>query len=242
MMRARRVLPILLAALIGGGVFAADPAFAKKKVFTSDFDVTSCAFSTTGRNPYFVLDPGFRLNLEGVQEKELQELQITVLPDTEMVDVPGLGPVLTRVVEEREWADGALTEVSRNFYAICDRTNSVFYFGEDVDIYENGQVVSHDGAWRSGENGALPGVFMPGTFLLGARYYQEIAPGVALDRAEHVRMGLSVDVPFGHFDDVVRIRESSGLESGREYKLYAPGVGVIMDENLELVDVFDPGP
>jgi len=47
----------------------------------------------------------------------------------------------------------------------------VYYFGEEVDIYlPNGQVV-HDGAWEAGQAGALPGIIMPGTFLLGSRYY-----------------------------------------------------------------------
>jgi hypothetical protein len=134
-----------------------------------------------------------------------------------------------------------LDEVSRNFYAICDQTNNVYYFGEDVDIYEDGEVVSHAGAWRAGVNGAAPGVFMPGTFLLGSRYFQEIAPAVAMDRAEHVKMGLTVDVPAGRFTDAVQVLETSPLEpSAKEYKLYAPGVGVIVDDSLRLVDVFDP--
>ena len=33
-------------------------------------------------------------------------------------------------------------------------------------------------------------MIMPGTFLLGARYFQELADGIALDRAEHMEMGL----------------------------------------------------
>ena len=67
--------------------------------------------------------------------------------------------------------------------------NDVFYFGEDVDIFENG-TISHDGAWLAGVDDALPGLLMPGTFLLGARYFQEVASGVALDRSENVEMGL----------------------------------------------------
>ena len=62
--------------------------------------------------------------------------------------------VETRVSEERETRDGELAEVSRNFLAICEQTNSVFYFGEDIDIFEDGEVVSHEGSWRAGENGS----------------------------------------------------------------------------------------
>ena len=79
-------------------------------------------------------------------------------------------------MRERETADGELVEISRNYFAICRPSNSVFYFGEDVNIYENGEVVSHEGAWLAGVNGAREGMIMPGTVLIGARYFQEIAP------------------------------------------------------------------
>ncbi|MBI1734545.1 MAG: hypothetical protein HYR51_05165, partial [Candidatus Rokubacteria bacterium] len=49
----------------------------------------------------------------------------------------------TRVVRERETLGGELVEISDNYLAICNRDNSVIYFGEDVDRYENGVVVSH---------------------------------------------------------------------------------------------------
>ena len=129
---------------------------------------------------------------------ELVRLKITVLNQTKKITFKTKeGESLTvyaRVVEERESKGGKLVEVSRNFYARCTQTNDVFYFGEDVDIYdEDGvMIVSHDGAWLAGKNGALPGVIMPGRFLLGSRYFQELAPGVALDRAEHVKMGFTV--------------------------------------------------
>jgi len=212
-----------------------------KKAFTTDFNIQACDFETTGRNPYFVLDPGHMLLLRGIEDGEELEVRITVTDDEQTINLPGIGDIETRVVEEREWEDGDLKEVSRNFYAICEQTNSVFYFGEDVDIYEDGQIVDHHGAWRAGQNGALPGVFMPGTFLLGSKYYQEIAPGVALDRAENVEMGLTVDVPAGQFTGVVRIKETNPLEpNSKEFKLYAPGVGVIVDDVVRLVEVFDP--
>lgn len=215
----------------------------KKKEFTQSFDLSACTFSNTGRNTYFVLDPGYRLVLKGSEGKHDLEVRMTVLPDVEVITIPGMAPIPTRVVEESEFEDGAQSEISRNFFAICDQTSDVYYFGEDVDIYEDGQIVGHGGAWRAGVDGALPGLAMPGTFLLGSRYFQEIAPGVAMDRAEHVDVGLTIDVPAGHFTNAVRVLETSPLErSSRDIKIYAPGVGVIVDETLELTEIFDPGP
>src|SRR5262245_26944808 len=239
----RKLVALLGAALViavSVVVVASARAGSSKKVFTTEFNIQACTFSSTGRNPYFVLDPGFQLILKGIEDGEESELHITSLPMEQLITLTGGQRIMTRVIEEREWANGELQEVSRNYFAICEETNSVFYFGEDVDNYEDGQIVNHNGGWRAGVNGAMPGMVMPGTFLLGSRYYQEIAPGVALDRAENVKMGLTVDVPAGHFTDVIRIKETSGLESGAEYKLYAPGVGILVDETLMLEEVIDP--
>jgi hypothetical protein len=129
-----------------------------------------------------------------------------------------------------------LLEVSRNFFAICCRANAVYYFGEEVDIYEDGEIVSHDGAWRAGRDGARPGIMLPGTFLLGSCYYQEIAPGIAMDRAEHVAMGLTIETPAGLFENCVAIRETTPLDPEEEgSKFYCPGVGLVVDEELELL-------
>src|SRR5262249_19018368 len=140
----------------------------------TEFTVEKGELSATGRNPYFILEPGYQLLLEGGRE----QLTITVLDEVKVVD-----GVETRVVEERETKDGKLVEVSRNYFAISNRTNNVYYFGEEVDIYRNGKIVSHEGAWLAGEKGARFGLMMPGQVLLKSRYYQEIAPKVALDRA-----------------------------------------------------------
>ncbi len=213
------------------------PFTIEKKQFTTDFRLEDCTFSSVGQNPYFILEPaGYQLILEGEEEGELIHVEITVLNETEDIFLEDIGVVTTRVVEEREWIDGELAEVSRNFFAICTETNSVFYFGEDVDIYEGGEIVSHEGAWRAGVDGAMPGLIMPGTFLLGSRYFQEIAQGVAMDRAEHIKMGQTVETPAGTFEHCVKVFETTPLEPGAKgIKIYAPGVGLIVDETLELV-------
>ena len=43
---------------------------------------------------------------------------------------------------------------------------------------------------------------------------------------------MSVDTPFGHYDDVVKIIDSSALFDGIEFKFYAPGVGEITEQAL----------
>jgi hypothetical protein len=212
--------------------------------FTTDFRLEDCSFSAQGRNPYFILEPKYQLVLEGEEDGAPIRLVVSVLDDKEAIKLDGVPKAKPRVVEEREWEDDELIEVSRNFFSICEQTNSIFYFGEDVDIYEDGEIVSHEGAWRAGQNGALPGLIMPGTFLLGSRYFQEIAPDVALDQGENVIMGLEVEVPAGTFEDCVEVRETTPLEPGSEsIKRYCPDVGLVFDDGVELVnfgfDIFD---
>jgi hypothetical protein len=198
--------------------------------YTASFRAEDCTFSSTGRNPFFILEPNYQLVLAGGEASEAAEVIITVLNETRQVN-----GTETRVLEERESIGGELVEISRNFFAICEETNSVFYFGEEVDDYENGNIISHEGAWLAGEDANTAGVIMPGTILLGARYYQEIAPDVALDRAEIISTGEVIQTPSGDFSDTLITRETNPLEPDvAELKYYAAGIGLIQEEDLML--------
>jgi hypothetical protein len=222
-----RILYIAALLLAGGVAFMVvrrqDPDEAR---WTTRFAIEPGELTSIGRNPWFILEPGYQLVLADGEE----ELTITVLDETRQID-----GVETRVVEERETDGGRLVEISRNFFAISTRTRSVFYFGEEVDMYREGRVTSHDGAWLSGVNGARFGLMMPGLPLLGARYYQEIAPGVAMDRAEIVSLTDTLNVPAGSLRDLLKTAETTPLEPGvREFKYYAVGVGLVRDGSLRL--------
>lgn len=221
-----RIAALLVAA--GTGVaLTAQALRPADRTWTTAFVLDPGELVTTGRNPYFILEPGYVLTLEDGKT----HLVITVLDETRRID-----KVETRVVEERETVNGELVEISRNFFALSTRTNAVFYFGEDVDMYKNGKVVSHEGAWRAGENGARFGLAIPGLPLLASKYYQEIAPGVAMDRAEIVGLDETVKTPAGEFSGVLKVAETTPLEPGvRELKYYARGVGLVMDGTVRLV-------
>jgi len=209
--------------------------------FTSSFDREGCTFATTGDNAYFPVWPGLVLTLEGEEEDDEGDLvEISsvnsILTDTEMVD-----GVLTRVLEEKESEDGELTEISRNFIAVCRETGDVWYFGEDVDDYEDGEIVGHEGAWRAGIDGAEPGILMPGSIIVGSRFFQEIAPGIALDRSEIIGVDETLTVPVGTFEHLVETQDTDELDPDSENeKFYARGLGQIKDDELELVAVTLP--
>ena len=208
----------------GAGDEASGSAGEQKK-WTDSFHQEDCTFSSVGRNRFFILVPGHQLVLQGPHEK----VTITVTQETKRV-----GDVETRIVEEREEEDGTLKEVSRNFFAICREHGDVFYFGEEVDEYKDGKLVGHSGAWRADEKDSKAGIMMPGTVLLGARHYQEIAPN-AKDRAEIMADDVTMKTPAGTFKDCLRVEETSGIAPDEKgYKTYAPGVGLIQDEDLLL--------
>lgn len=197
--------------------------------FRDTFSVDKGALADRGSSTYMILKPGYRLILADGKDT----LTITVLDETKIVD-----GVRTRIVEERETQGGRLEEVSRNYFAFDKATGDIYYFGEDVDMYDaNGRVKSHEGGWLSGVNGARFGLMMPGKPEVGDRYQQEIAPGVAMDRAQIVSLTETVKVPAGTFKDCLKTKESSALEKGVEAKLYAPGIGLLRDGGFELTKI-----
>ena len=224
-MSRQRIGTVLLAlALVGATTFLA--SCASKAKFRDTFNVDKAALADKGANTYMILEPGYKLTYADGKDT----LTITVLSETKVVD-----GVKTRIVEERETKDGKLEEVSRNYFAVDKATGDIYYFGEDVDMYDaDGKVKNHEGSWLSGVNGAKFGLMMPAKPKVGDQYQQEVAPKVALDRAEIVSITETVKVPAGTFKKCLKTKESSGLESGVAEKLYAPEVGLLKDGGFEL--------
>lgn len=226
-----RMLPSCIMRILLALCLLVVPARAAEKIFADHFPVPAQEWTSTGGNDYIRLEPGYTLVLEGKEDGKKTVLTITVLDQTQMV-----AGVETRVVEERETQNGQLVELSRNFFAATKSAKDVYYLGEDVDIYQNGKVTGHEGSWRAGENGAKYGLMMPGSVRVGATYYQEQAGKIANDRAEIVSIDETLETPAGKFINCVKTEETTPLEPGKkEYKLYAPGVGLVQDGSLVLV-------
>ena len=191
------------------------------------FDVNKADLLPTGTNAYITMQPGRVLKLRHGNDT----LIVTVLAQTQQVD-----GVVTGVLEERETKNGKLIEVSRNFLATHRNTGDVYYFGEDVDNYKNGKIVDHASAWRAGTGGARFGLMIPAKPTVGQTFYQEIAPKVAMDRVEVVSTHEIVKTPGGTFEGCVHLRETTPLERGVSHKYYAPGIGIIKDDEFELAE------
>ena len=222
----RRVLPVLLstiAILAVPGAAAAAAAPAGPDLPPAHLD--PARFSTTIDNPYLPLVPGTRMVYRERGDDGPGRIVVTVTRRTKTVQ-----GVETVVVRDRAFIAGELVEDTRDWYA-QDRRGNVWYFGENTKEYEDGKVVSTDGSWRAGRDGARAGIVMLARPRVGDSYYQEYAPGEALDQATVLRLDASRTVPYGTVDDLLVTRDFTELEPDLvERKFYAPGVGVVLEK------------
>lgn len=192
-------------------------------------------FTIVSTNPYFPMEVGDQWLYEGEEDDAEVRVLITVLDETRTVD-----GVTTRVIEEREWEDDELLEISWNYYAQAG-DGTICYFGEDVDIYEEGGGIVHEGAWCAEDEPNAPGIFMPAGPEPGQRYEMEVAPGIAEDRGKIVGSGpLFIDAGF--FAQTIRVRESNPLDKGIGFKTFASGTGLVVDGPVELVEFTEDAP
>ncbi len=191
-------------------------------------------------NPYFPLKPGTTFYYEGTSDGIPNRNVTYVTHETKEI----LG-VITTVVHDQAFEDGVLIEDTFDWYA-QDRAGNVWYFGEDSkDLDSDGNVISTEGSWEAGVNGAQPGIIMKADPEVGDRYYQEFAPGEAEDQAKVLSLDESACVRYGCFDDLLLTKEWTQLEpSVVENKYYAKGIGFILgvmvkggDERTELVQI-----
>jgi hypothetical protein len=190
-------------------------------------------------NPYLPLPRGRTLVYAGLKEGEAQTdtVGVTNLKKTIM------GVPIT-VVHDQVTAAGVVREDTFDWYAQDDSGN-VWYFGEDTrEFDEQGNLVTTEGSWEAGIDGAFPGIIMEAQPASGDVYRQEYAPGVAVDMGSVLSLQKQVTVPYGTFDDVVETKEYSCIESGVDHKFYAAGIGDVQEiavasggEILQLVSI-----
>jgi hypothetical protein len=174
-------------------------------------------------NRYLPLTAHHRCELRGGGEHVVR----TVLERTKRFDVTGQG-VDAVVIRDKSYEDGKLVERTFDYFAQSD-DGTVYYLGEDVDNIRRGKVVNHHGSWLYGRDTDVPGVAMPPDPNVGDQWRFEDVPGITTesDRVEETGMRSLVDGRM--FGDVIRIQEFTQPEGEVEYKLYAPGVGVIVE-------------
>ena len=192
---------------------------------SEDVDLDPAEFTTDITNPYMPLEVGDTWAYEGTDEEgALERIEVTVLDETFET---ALG-ITTRVVRDTVTVDGEVVEDTWDWYA-QDQDGNVWYFGEETAEYENGEVVTTEGSWEAGVDGAEPGVVMPADPRPGLSYRQEYLAGEAEDQAVVLSADEQAEVTLGHYDDVVLTRDTNALEPDvTELKFYARGMGQIL--------------
>lgn len=151
------------------------------------------------------------------------KVNVTVTTHTRQI----LG-IQATVVHDALSDHGELIENTFDWYA-QDVCGNVWYMGENTKEYENGVVVSTAGSWEAGVNGAEAGVIMPADPQVGQAYRQEFYAGEAEDNAAILSLDEQAEVPYGHFDGAILIKEFTPLTpDALEYKLYAKGIGEVI--------------
>lgn len=232
------IRPILLLALLAASACNNVSGMGGSGTNFIDLDTAICEpdegpFTLQIDNPFFPLPVGRVLEFEGIEAGVPIGLKIEVKNETQVV-----AGVTTRVVEETHTESGEMIEFSRNFFVQAP-DGTVCYYGEEVDLFQNGVVTGHGGTWHAGEGPNLPGIVMPGSPQLDTEFAQELAPGVAEDMSAIVGLGESVSVPEGDFTNVLHTIDWAPLDgqtsADGEDKFYAPDVGLIQDSTAELV-------
>jgi hypothetical protein len=196
--------------------------------FTRAFPVLSPAqqpglFVECVDNTYFPLIPGTVYHLEEQTDEGLETITITVTNQTRAI----LG-IQATVVHDSVQLEGELIEDTEDWFAQDDRGN-VWYLGESTAEYEDGEVVSTEGSWEAGVDGAVPGLIMVGDPRPGDLYFQEYLEGEAEDMGAVMSLAERVRVPYGSFANALQTADYNPLDDQLENKWYAPGVGVVKE-------------
>jgi hypothetical protein len=197
---------------------------------------------THGRvdNRWFPLKAGNRYVYRGTEDGDRLRDVVIATYRTKVVD-----GVTCRVVFDRGWVNGILDERTYDFYAQT-RRGTVWYFGENtVTLDRRGHVISREGSFMSGRDGAEAGIFMTRNPHPGPSFHQEDYPGHAEDVFTVVRRGAHVVVPLINTHHALLTRETTVLEPGVvDHKYYVRDIGTVREltvkggtESLRLVSV-----
>jgi hypothetical protein len=180
-------------------------------------------------NLYFPLTPGTTFIYEGVTDSGNEHNEVKVTHNTKAI----LG-VTCIEVRDTSTVNGVLAEDTLDWYA-QDKDGNVWYLGENSLTYnESGEIVSTEGSWKAGVDGAKPGIIMEAHPQVGDLYRQEFALGVAEDVAEVLSLNESLTVNSVTYNNCLKTKEFSPLEPDVvENKFYAPGVGNIQEVDVE---------
>ena len=213
---------------------AHDPAFGTAYV-TNFVDPLEIGNSVEP-NPWFPLVVGNRWTYEG----DAESIDIEVTDETKLID-----GITCIVVVDVASEDGVVVEVTHDWYA-QDLDGNVWYCGEiaknfevfDDDVPMTPELVDIDGSWKAGRDSAEAGMLLPFDPQVGVLIRQEVAYGEAEDVIRIESVTETETAPGGACDgDCLLTTDFTPVAPGtEENKFYAPGIGMIVEVDLETGD------
>jgi hypothetical protein len=215
-----------LSGCTGGSTRDPDTTTAGLPQGSDPVELDAAEFSVDITNRYWPMSVGDRWVFEETDGAgEVQRVEVTVLDETYTVAAGIEGRVVHDLVTA---ADGGVVEDTLDWYA-QDARGNVWYLGEQTAEYENGRIVSTEGSWEAGVDGAQAGIVVPAEPEPGLAYRQEYLAGEAEDQAVVLSVSEQVEAPSGTWTGALLTRDTTPLQPEiAELKFYAPGIGPVL--------------
>lgn len=209
-----------------------DPPF-EPSLFVNPADIGG----SVAPNPYLPIIAGRTL----VYKNDDETVTVKVTGDIKLIS-----GVPCAVVSDIVTVNGQVVEDTIDWFA-QDLQGNVWYCGELARDFEDGELVSLDGSFKAGVDGAKPGILMKAAPMVEDTYRLEFDLGNAEDTAEVLSLTGSATTPAFSCAGTCLVTEDTTPLSpdALENKYYAPGIGMILEvkpetgERLELVQIID---
>jgi hypothetical protein len=180
-------------------------------------------------NSWFPLRPGTTYFYRGVKDGKPSAVTFVVTHQKKVIQ-----GVSTTVIHDTLRLNGKIAEKTIDWYA-QDKRGNVWYFGEDTkELDANGKVISTEGSWQAGVNGARAGIYMPAHATIGPTWRQEYYKGHAEDRFTILAFHTQATVPFGSFRTAMMTKEMTRIEPNViDHKLYVHGIGMVAELSVK---------
>jgi hypothetical protein len=179
-------------------------------------------------NPWFPLARGSVYVYDGQKDGKTARDVMTVTRKVKKIT-----GIRAAVVNDRLYLNGVLAERTTDWYA-QDRRGAVWYLGEKTaELNAHGKVISTEGSFLNGRDGAKGGIFMPANPRVGQSFQQESFKGEAEDRFRILDLATGVTTPAVSSQNAMLTEETTPLEPKVvDHKYYVQGIGTVSEQQV----------
>ena len=186
-------------------------------------DLGTPVFSNPTRvtNPHFPISELDHVVLVGFVDGVPFRAETSLLPDTNRIDL-GDRTVETLTSQYVAYLDRRIDETAIDWYG-QDDDGAVWYFGEDVSNYEDGEIVDTHGTWLACKDGPVA-MIMPAHPAVGDVYRVENIFPTVFEEIEILKTDQTEPGPLGPVSGAFEVSQLH-LDGHYEPKIFAPGYG-----------------